>query len=100
MRQFLQRLLIPPVPHPQTVFFRLYQASFSQDRHVVGDGRLRERYVVLNIAGAHAHAFSNRALAFLLQQSKYFYARWIGHCFKGHHELFFAHRHNSYQYTH
>ena len=66
---------------------------------MVRDRRLRKRYVVLHIAGAHAHAFSNGALALLLQQSKYFYARWVGHCFKGQDELFIGHGHNSYHYT-
>jgi hypothetical protein len=35
----------------------------------------------------------------LLQQSKYFHARGIGHCFKGQDELFISHGHNSYHYT-
>ena len=58
---------------------------------MVGDGGLRECYVVLHVAGAHAHAFSNGALAFLLQQPKYFYAGRIGHCFERRHELFIGH---------
>jgi hypothetical protein len=88
MSQFFERSLISPVPHPQAVLFRLDQPSLSQDRHVVGNRRLRERNVVLHVTGAHAYTLSDGALALLLQQPQDLYPRRVGYGLEGQDELF------------
>jgi len=57
--------------------------------------RLRQRDVILNIAGAHAYALANGALAFLLEQTQYLDPRRIGYGFKRQDELFVSEGHTS-----
>jgi hypothetical protein len=60
---------------------------------VVGDRRLRQRNVVLHVTGAHAHAFSDGTLAFLLEQPENLEPRGVGHGLEGENELLVRKRH-------
>ena len=88
LSQFLERLLIAPVPHPETFFFRMDQAGFAQNRHVMRDGWLRELHLLLDVTGTHAFAFANGAAALLLEQAQDLEASGIGNGLQGVNQLF------------
>jgi hypothetical protein len=59
----------------------------------MGDGGLGEGHVVLHVTGAHADAFADRALAFLLEQAQDPEPYGVGHGFEGKDEMFVGEGH-------
>ena len=78
------------------MFFRRDQPGLAQNGHVMGDGRLRELDMVLNVTSAHAYALANGALAFLFQQPENLEPRRISHGLEGGDELFIGKSHVFY----
>src|SRR3982074_1654202 len=54
-REFLQVPLIPPVPHPVAYFLGFDQFGLGENRHVMGNGGLRQWDSFFDIGGAKTH---------------------------------------------
>ena len=76
--KFAQGCLVSAVPHPLSQLLCLDQARFCQNRHVMGDRRLRKVNPRLEIRSAKAHILADGTSSALLESLQNSAAGWVG----------------------
>jgi len=85
-----QGRFVPSIPPPLTHLYGFDQASFSQNRHMMGDGGLRKMYAQLYIGCAKTDVFADGARPAFFQGLQYAPASGIGDGVQRPLECFFA----------